>query len=75
MGLSMAKVKVRICGFTTTPHLSLLNVHLKLNVSVKVLLHVAAELACGIFSDVVSLYRNTIKTFLHNLQSQDFLNQ
>lgn len=47
MGLSMAKAKVRICGFTTTPHLSPLNVHLKLNVSAKALLHVAVELACG----------------------------
>ncbi len=45
MGLSMAKAKIRICGFTTTPHLSLRNVHLKLNVSVQALLHVAAELA------------------------------
>jgi len=45
MGLNMAKAKVRICGFTTTPHLSPLNVHLKSNVSVKALLHVVAEFA------------------------------
>jgi hypothetical protein len=40
MGLSMAKVSQRICQYITTLRIAHQNVHLRLKISVKALLHI-----------------------------------